>query len=210
MLGVAKGYPTRQKGNGTMAENITNNESKQGKAVDYIRKSITSTLVTGFVLNPETMQAEVKTINLEGALTKERAESKARKQLGNILVTSVEQHRSYYQLDRETAMQFVTDERVNKDDIQLGETGTTVYYLRLVKAGKSETVAESITFEAPMTESRAFGAARRATPFDILPFAAEQNRTCKFLARAKFFELAEPCESEGESESESVETESEN
>lgn len=188
-----------------MAEN-----TKNTKSADYIRKGITSTLVTGFVLNPETMQAEEKTIILEGALTKERAEGKARKVAGNMLVTSVEQTRKYYQLDRETAMQFVTDERVAKDDIQLGETGTTVYYLRLVKAGKGETVAESITFEAPMTESRAFGAARRATPFDILPYAAEQNRTCKFLARAKFFELAEPCESETDGDSEDVEINDEN
>lgn len=178
--------------------------TKNTKSTDYIRKGITSTLVTGFVLNPETMQAETKTIELEGALTKERAEGKARKVAGNILVTSVEQRRAYYQLERETAMQYVTDERMSKDDIQLGETGTTVYYLRLVQVGKSETVTESITFDAPMTESRAFGAARRAVGVDILPFASEQNRTCKFLARAKFFELAEPCESE------SVETNDEN
>lgn len=195
-------------------ENTKNTESTKAPKVDYIRKGITSTLVTGFVLNTETMQAEPKTIELEGALTKERAEAKARKVAGNILVTSVEQSRKYYQLERETAMKYVTDERESKDDIQLGETGTTVYYLRLAKAGKSETVAESITFDVPMTESRAFGAARRATPFDILPYAAEQNRTCKFLARAKFFELAEPCESESDSESdsysESVENESEN
>lgn len=184
------------------------NENKTNK-VDYIRKGITSTLVTGFVLNPETMQAEPKTIELEGALTKERAEAKARKAAGNILVTDVKQTRAYYQLERETAMKYVTDERVNKDDIQLGETGTTVYYLRLVQVGKKETVAEYITFDAPMTESRAFGAARRAIGVDILPFASEQNRTCKFLARAKFFELAEPCESEGE-DTESEESESEN
>lgn len=186
------------------------NENAKAPKVDYIRKGITSTLVTGFVLNTETMQAEPKTIELEGALTKERAEAKARKVAGNILVTDVKQTRAYYQLERETALEFATDERVAKDDIQLSETGTTVYYLRLVKAGKSETVAESITFEAPMTESRAFGAARRATPFDILPYAAEQNRTCKFLARAKFFELAEPCEDETDGDSEDVEIESEN
>lgn len=188
----------------------TENANAKTAKIDYIRKGITSTLVTGFVLNTETMQAEPKTIELEGALTKERAEAKARKVAGNILVTSVEQHRSYYQLERETAMQFVTDEREAKDDIQLGETGTTVYYLKLVQAGKSETVAESITFDVPMTESRAFGAARRATPFDILPYASEQNRTCKFLSRAKFFELAEPCESESEGDAVEFENSDEN
>ena len=160
---------------------------------NVITKGITTTKVTGFVLNMFG-QPETKTIELEGALTKERAEGKARKVAGNILITSVEQVRNYYQLDRETAMENATSERVNKDDIQLGETGTTVYFLKLVEVGKPETEPYAITFPQPMTQARAFGAARRACDYDILPYASEQQRECKFISRAKFFELATPVE----------------
>ena len=160
---------------------------------NVITKGITTTKVTGFVLN-ENGQPEVKTIELEGALTPERAEGKARKVAGNILITSVEQVRAYYQLDRETAMKNATDEKQNKDDIAIGETGTTVYYLKLIEVGKPECERWSITFPQPMTQQRAFGAARRACEEDILPYASEQQRECKFLAREKFFELATPVE----------------
>lgn len=171
---------------------------------NVITKGITTTKVTGFVLS-ENGQPEVKTIELEGALTKERAEGKARKVAGNILITSVEQVRNYYQLDRETAMENATSERVNKDDIQLGETGTTVYYLKLTEVGKPDTEAWSITFPQPMTQARAFGAARRACDYDILPYAAEQQRECKFISRAKFFELATPVENADATEEDSEE-----
>lgn len=164
---------------------------------NVITKGITTTKVTGFVLNMFG-QPETKTIELEGALTKERAEGKARKVAGNILITSVEQVRNYYQLDRETAMENATDERANKDDIQLGETGTTVYYLKLTEVGKPDTEAWAITFPQPMTQARAFGAARRACDYDILPYASEQQRECKFISRAKFFELATPVENAAE------------
>lgn len=173
---------------------------------NVITKGITTTKVSGFVLN-ENGQPEVKTIELEGALTKERAEGKARKVAGNILITSVEQVRNYYQLDRETAMKNATSERVNRDDIQLGETGTTVYFLKLVEVGKPETEPYAITFPQPMTQARAFGAARRACDYDILPYAAEQQRECKFISRAKFFELATPVENASEDSEDSEDSE---
>ena len=169
-----------------------------------IIKGITTTKVMGFVLN-ESGQPEIKTIELEGALTKERAEGKARKVAGNILITSVEQVRAYYELDRETALENATDERVNKDDISIGETGTTVYYLKLTEIGKPATEQWAITFPQPMTQARAFGAARRACEYDILPYASEQQRECKFLARDKFFELAKPVENEDGAEEDSEE-----
>lgn len=171
---------------------------------NVITKGITTTKVTGFVLNADG-QPEVKTIELEGALTKERAEGKARKVAGNILITSVEQVRNYFELDRSKALENATDERVNRDDIQLGETGTTVYYLKLVEVGKPATETWSITFPQPMTPQRAFGAARRACDYDILPYASEQQRECKFISRAKFFELATPVENADVTEEDSEE-----
>lgn len=161
---------------------------------DYITKGITSTTVSGFVLDSETNVPTPHSITFEGALTKERAEGKARKACGAMLITSVEQTRKYYKLEREKAMELATDERENKDDIQLGETSTTVYFVKLIEAGKHETELACITFNSPMTETRAFGAARRACDFDILPYAAVQEREAKFISRAKFFELATPCD----------------
>ena len=164
---------------------------------NVITKGITTTKVSGFVLDANNVPTP-KVVELEGALTKERAEGKARKVAGNILITNVEQVRNYYQLNRETAMENATNERVNRDDIQLGETGTTVYYLKLTEVGKPDTKAWSITFPQPMTQQRAFGAARRACDYDILPYTAEQQRECKFISRAKFFELATPVENASE------------
>lgn len=159
-------------------------------SANTITKGITSTVVTGFVLNTETNVPELKAITFDGALTKERAEGKARKECGSMLVTSVEQVRTYYQLDREIAMANATNERTAKDDIQLGETSTTVYFLKLKEIGKPDVEPWSITFDSPMTQSRAFGAARRNVEGDILPYAAVQERNAKFISRAKFFELA--------------------
>ena len=161
---------------------------------NYIVKGITSTTVNGFILDSETNVPTPHSITFEGALTKERAEGKARKACGAMLITSVEQTRKYYQLERSKAMEFATDERNGKDDIQLGETETTVYFVKLIEAGKHDTELACITFNAPMTETRAFGAARRACEFDILPYAAVQERNAKFISRAKFFELATPCD----------------
>ena len=158
---------------------------------DYITKGITSTVVKGFKLeNGSPVPCEIE---FEGALTTERATAKTK----GVLVASVEQKRTYYRLSRDVAMQHVTNERADKSDIQLGETGTTVYALRLVQVGKSDTEFCEFHFDAPMTESRAFGAARRAASkkgFDILPYATMQERASYFLPRATFFELAEPCE----------------
>lgn len=170
---------------------------------EYITKGITSTVVKGFKLeNGAPIPCEV---TFEGALTTERATAKAK----GMLVASVEQVRKYYRLSRDVAMENVTTERADRFDIQLGETGTTVYALRLItkevqdEDGNTVTVltpnTESVRFEfdAPMTEQRAFGAARRAASkagYDILPYAADQQRTSYFLPRSVFFELAEPCD----------------
>lgn len=168
---------------------------------DYITKGITSTVVKGFRLEDGSpVPCEV---TFEGALTTERATAKAK----GMLVASVEQVRKYYRLAREVAMEHVTTERTDKSDIQLGETGTTVYALRLVTAQDEEgnTILTSNTetcvfeFDAPMTESRAFGAARRAASkagYDILPYAVDQHRTAYFLSRETFFALAEPVKAE--------------
>ena len=164
--------------------------SENVKPIDYIRKGITNTIINGFKLENNVPVAA--TLEFEGNLNDDRANAKARK--ANMLVTSINRKRVYYRLERSVAMENATDERNAKDDIQLGETGTTVHYLRLSDAkfdGVPTTVSDSITFDAPMTESRAFGAARRACAFDILPYASEQNRNAKFISRAKFFELAE-------------------
>lgn len=165
------------------------------KSTDYIRKGITNTIINGFKLENNVPVAA--TLEFEGNLNDDRANAKARK--ANMLVTSIDRKRVYYRLERSVAMENATDERMNKDDIQLGETGTTVHYLRLSDTkvdGVPTTVSDSITFDAPMTESRAFGAARRACAFDILPYASEQNRNAKFISRAKFFELAELVEND--------------
>ena len=171
---------------------------------NVITKGITTTKVSGFVLDANNVPTP-KVVELEGALTKERAEGKARKVAGNILVTSIGQVRTYYQLERETALKNATDEKQNKDDIQIGETGTTVYYLKLVEVGKPECERWSITFPQPMTQQRAFGAARRACECDILPYAYEQQREYKFISREKFFELAQSVENTGDVEEDSEE-----
>ncbi len=173
---------------------------------NVITKGITSTVVSGFELKDG---APVPvTVTLEGAVTKERAEGTIRRQHGQMLISNVEQVRAYYQLDKATALENATDERASRDDIALGETSTTVYFLKLVEAGKKDVEEGHITLEGAMTESRAFGAARRACEFDILPYASEQTREKCFISRAKFFELATPCDaSEVSEDSEDSESE---
>lgn len=172
---------------------------------DFITKGITSTVVRGFKL--EGGKPVECVLEFEGALSDERAAAKAK----GVLVASVEQVRKYYRLAREVAMDYVTEVRHAKNDIQLGETGTSVYALRLVTATDEDgntvltpnTEACTFEFDTPMTESRAFGAARRAASkagYDILPYAAEQQRTAYFLPRSVFFELAEPVKAEDISE----------
>lgn len=171
---------------------------------NVITKGITSTVVSGFELK-DGMPVPV-TVTLEGAVTKERAEGTIRRQHGQMLISNVEQIRAYYQLERSIAMENATSERTSSDDITLGETSTTVYFLKLVEAGKKEVKEGHITLEGAMTESRAFGAARRACNFDILPYASEQSREKCFISRNKFFELATPCDaSEVSEESEGAE-----
>lgn len=176
-------------------------------SANTITKGITSTVVTGFVLNAETNMPEIKSITFEGALTKERAEGKARKECGSMLITNVEQTRTYYELDRTIANANATDERTAKDDIQLGETSTTVYFLKLKEVGKPDVEPWTITFDYPMTQSRAFGAARRNVDGDILPYAAVQERSAKFISRAKFFELASVVDKPADDEEEAEDTE---
>ena len=159
---------------------------------NIITKGITSTIVSGFELK-DGMPVPV-TVTLEGAVTKERAEGTIRRQYGQMLISSVEQVRAYYQLDKATALENATSERTSRDDITLGETSTVVYFLKLVEAGKKDVEEGHITLNGAMTESRAFGAARRACEFDILPYASEQSREKCFISRDKFFELATPCD----------------
>lgn len=165
---------------------------------NVITKGITSTIVSGFELK-DGMPVPV-TVTLEGAVTKERAEGTIRRQYGQMLISNVKQVRAYYQLDRSIAMENATSERTSRDDITLGETNTTVYFLKLIEAGKKEVKEDHITLEGAMTESRAFGAARRACAFDILPYAYEQSREKCFISRAKFFKLATPCDASEVSE----------
>ncbi len=159
---------------------------------NVITKGITSTVVSGFELQ-DGMPVPV-TVTLEGAVTKERAEGTIRRQHGQMLISKVEQTRAYYQLDKAVALENATNERTSRDDIALGETSTTVYFLKLVESGKKDVEEGHITLEGAMTESRAFGAARRACEFDILPYASEQTREKCFISREKFFELATPCD----------------
>lgn len=159
---------------------------------NVITKGITSTVVSGFELQ-DGMPVPV-TVTLEGAITKERAEGAIRRKHGQMLISNVEQVRAYYQLDKSVAMENATNERASRDDIALGETSTTVYFLQLVEAGKKDVKEGHITLEGAITEPRAFGAARRACDFDILPYASEQTRAKCFISRDKFFELATPCD----------------
>ena len=153
---------------------------------NVITKGITSTIVSGFELK-DGMPVPV-TVTLEGAVTKERAEGTIRRKHGQMLISSVEQVRAYYQLDKTVALENATNERTSRDDIALGETSTTVYFLQLVEAGKKDVKEGHVVLNGAMTESRAFGAARRACEFDILPYAAEQTREKCFISREKFFE----------------------
>lgn len=157
-------------------------------------KTITTTTVNGFILNAENLPKAV-TVTLEGKIAESRAHALARKEHKNILISGISYSKTRYELDKDKALENATSEKTNTDDITLGETGTTVYYLRLAdKTSDDEeyprTVSETITFDAPMTESRAYGAARRALAFDILPYACEQVREKSFITREKFFELA--------------------
>lgn len=159
---------------------------------DYIKKSITNTIVNGFVLDNGVPVAHKMV--LSGPWTKERAEAKARK--AGMLVSGIEQVKQYYKLDRMTALEKASTERINKDDIQIGKTYTIVHYFKLDNETDNDSlptvVKDSVTLFSPMTKERAFGAARRALDYDILPYASEQIRDKWFIARDVFFELATP------------------
>ncbi len=158
-----------------------------------LNKTITTTTVNGFVLDENNMPTPVS-VTLDGKVAESRAHSLARKEHANILISGVSYTKERFELDKEVALANATNEKQNADDITLGETGTMVYYIRLAerKDGTEYPHTETgcIALDSPMTESRAFGAARRALPFDILPYASEQVREKSFISREKFFELA--------------------
>lgn len=159
---------------------------------DYIKKSITNTIVNGFVLDNGVPVAH--RMVLSGPWTKERAEVKARK--AGMLVSGIEQVKQRYQLERVTALNEASVNRVGKDDIQIGQTYTIVHYFKLDNETDNDSlptvVNDSVTLSGPMTKERAFGAARRALTYDILPYASEQVRDKWFIPRDVFFELATP------------------
>lgn len=105
-----------------------NTNTENVKNIDYIRKGITNTIINGFKLENNVPVAA--TLEFEGNLNDDRANAKARK--ANMLVTSIDRKRVYYRLERSVAMENATDKRNAKDDIQLGETGTTVHYMRQI------------------------------------------------------------------------------
>lgn len=158
-----------------------------------LNKTITTTTVNGFVLDENNMPTPV-TVALDGKVAESRAHSLARKAYANILISGVSYTKERFELDKEIALENATTEKQNSDDITLGETGTVVYYIRLAErkdgAEYPHTETGCIALDSPMTETRAFGAARRALAFDILPYASEQVREKSFISRAKFFELA--------------------
>ena len=170
---------------------------------DYIKKSITNTIVKGFVLDNGVPVA--REMAFSGTWTKERVEVKARK--AGMLVSGVEQVKQYYKLDRVTALNEASATRVYKDDIQIGQTYTIVHYFKLanaleVSSTDSDTlptvVNDSVTLSGPMTKERAFGAARRVLDYDILPYASEQVRDKWFIPRDVFFKLATPVDNDND------------
>lgn len=177
-----------------------------------LNKTITATTVNGFVLDKNNMPTPVS-VSLDGKVAEPRAHALARKEHANILISGVSYTKERFELDKEIALANATTEKQNSDDITLGETGTVVYYIRLTprKDGSEypHTETGTITLDAPMTETRAFGAARRALPFDILPYASEQVREKSFISREKFFELATKVADENADDSE-TENEDEN
>lgn len=167
-----------------MAENIT--------------KTLVKTIINGFTLDNGVPAP--KTIEVDGRIASERVDAYVRKNVGAMLVSDIEYVKTRYQLNKATALTESTEERENKDDIQIGETSTVVYFFKLDMQQDENgdtyptTVKDSVTLDGAMLQARAFGAARRACDFDILPYASEQIRAKSFISRAKFFELAQVCE----------------
>ena len=166
---------------------------------DTIKKAITTTIVNGFELVNGTPQPVA--LEIEGRMSQERVEGFIRRNYKNqVLVASVSYAKTYYELDTVKALENATNEKKNADDITLGESFTRVDFFKLayVDGDNGEKVAttkkDSIVLSGAMLQDRAFGAARRATDFDIIPYASEQTREKSYISRNKFFELATKCE----------------
>ena len=165
---------------------------------DTIKKAITSTIVNGFELVNGTPQPV--TLEIEGRMSKERVEGFIRRNYKNhVLVASVTYAKTYYELDTVKALENATSEKQNADDITLGESFTRVDFFKLEYVDDNgekvaTTVKDSIVLSGAMLQERAFGAARRATDYDIIPYASEQTRAKSYITRNKFFELAEKCD----------------
>lgn len=166
---------------------------------DTIKKAITSTIVNGFELVNNVPQPV--TLEIEGRMSQERVEGFIRRNYKNqVLVAGVTYAKTYYELDTVKALENATSEKKNADDITLGESFTRVDFFKLayVDGENGEkvatTVKDSIVLSGAMLQERAFGAARRATDYDIIPFASEQTRAKSYITREKFFELASKCD----------------
>ena len=166
---------------------------------DTIKKAITNTIVNGFELVNNVPQPV--TLEIEGRMSQERVEGFIRRNYKNqVLVAGVTYAKTYYELDTVKALENATDEKQNADDITLGESFTRVDFFKLAYVENENgekvatTVKDSIVLSGAMLQDRAFGAARRATDFDIIPFASTQNRAKSYITRDKFFELATKCE----------------
>lgn len=167
---------------------------------DTIKKAITSTLVNGFELVEGVPQPV--TLEIEGRMSKERLEGFIRRNYRNqVLVANVTYAKTYYELDTVKALENATNEKQNTDDITLGESFTRVDFFRLDYIHDEKTneklpiaVKDYIVLNGAMLQERAFGAARRATDFDIIPYASTQTREKSYISRNKFFELAEKCD----------------
>lgn len=173
---------------------------------ENITKTLVKTIISGFAL--DNGMPTQKTVEVDGRIASERVDAYVRKNIGAMLVSGIEYVKTRYQLDKVTALSEATDERENKDDIQIGETSTVVYFFKLAMTEDESgdtyptTVKDSITLDGAMLPARAFGAARRACEFDILPYASEQLRAKSFISRARFFELATVCENADDTDDE--------
>ena len=159
---------------------------------DYINKTINKTIVSCFKM--ENNELAAFDFEYMGSIdSMEQASKVASKQFGNVLVSAFEVKSVTYRLAKSVAREYATSERESRDDIMIGRTYTYVRAWKLVSPDSHDgKLAEDIIIlDGAMTEARAFGSARRACEYDILPYEAWQSRDVAFIARDKFYELAE-------------------
>ena len=159
---------------------------------DYINKTINKTVVSCFKMeNDELTAFDFEYMGLIDNM--DQASKVASKQFGNVLVKSFEVKSVTYRLNKSIAREYATSERESRDDIMIGRTYTYVRAWKLVSPDShdGEVAEDIIILDGAMTESRAFGAARRMRDYDILPIESWQSRDVVFIARDKFYELAE-------------------